>query len=289
MNVKKAVIPIAGRGTRFLPATKATSKELLPILNRPMIEYVMDEVLHSGLTEVIFITSAASANTLKYYERDFDLEHFLESHNKNGLRDLVREIGSKVKVNFVLQTEQLGLGHAILQAENLIGSDEAFAVLLPDDLTINEQTPVTKQLLDVYYKNNASVIGVMEVPEDKVHLYGVISYSDIIDSKTFMMSGMVEKPKAEEAPSLLATPGRYILTRNIFKYLKMISRGAGSEFQLTDGISLMLESEKVVAHKFDGDRYDTGSLEGYLAATIDFAMKDEKLAKVIREKINALL
>lgn len=289
MNVKKAVIPIAGKGTRFLPVTKAIPKEMIPILNRPMIDYVIDEVVHSSIEEVLFVTSEGKEATENFYKPNEELEQFLKAAGKSQLEDKVRALGRKIKLSTVIQKEQLGLGHAILQAKDFIGNDEAFAVLLPDDLTVNKMKPVTSQLIDIYNEKKSSVIGVMEVAPEKVHLYGVIKYKKALSDCTFLMEDMVEKPSLEEAPSFLATPGRYILSQNIFSKLETIPRGAGGEFQLTDAISELAQTEKVYAHKFSGKRYDTGSLEGYLKATIDFALENPTLAKVLKEHLNEVL
>ena len=291
LNVKKAVIPIAGKGTRFLPATKSLPKEMIPIISRPMIDYVIDEVIDSGIEEVIFVTSASGEKriTEDFYKPNPELEKFLETNNKQALKQMVQALGNKIKTSSVIQHEQLGLGHAIATSEQLVGTDEAFAVLLPDDLTLGHNQPVTSQLLDIYKQYESSVIGVMKVPEDKVHFYGVIDYSEKLSDRLFVMKDMVEKPSRDKAPSFLATPGRYILKTEIFEHLKNIPRGAGGEYQLTDAISSLSQKDKVYALEFKGDRYDTGNIEGYLKATIDFALKDPKLAEVLKKHIHEVL
>lgn len=289
MNVKKAVIPIAGKGTRFLPVTKAIPKEMIPILARPMIDYVIDEVIASGIEEVIFITSEGREITEGFYSPSTELEEFLDNAGKEKEKKIVEELGRKIRIKSVIQKEQLGLGHAIYQAKELIGDDEAFAVLLPDDITLGHETPVTAQLLELANEKKASVIGVMKVPKDKVHLYGVIKYSEQLNERSYKLVDMVEKPSKEVAPSFLATPGRYILTNEIFEHLEKIPRGAGGEFQLTDAISSLCKTQAVYAYEFSGDRYDTGSVEGYLKATIDFALKDPKLSQILRSHLDEVL
>ena len=264
---------------------------MIPILSRPMIDYVIDEVIDSGIEEVILVTGASSDKRITegFYQPNLELEDFLEKNNKLVEKEIVHKLGNKIKTKSVIQHEQLGLGHAIAQSRDLIGDDEAFAIILPDDLTLGNNQPVTSQLLDIYNQYDSSVIGVMKVPEDKVHFYGVIDYESQLDDRTFLMRDMVEKPAMDKAPSFLATPGRYILKTSIFQHLEIIPRGAGGEYQLTDAISSMLKNEKVYAYEFDGDRYDTGNVEGYLKATIDFALKDSVLSQVLKKHLDEVL
>lgn len=272
MRIRKAVIPIAGKGTRFLPATKEIPKEIIPIINVPMIHYIVKEARDAGIEQVIFVTASGKFSVEDYFDRNLELEAFLERNNKNKEIGLIREIGTMVDVMSVRQKEQLGLGHAVLCAKSMIGN-EPFAVLLGDDIVINHK-PAIKQLMDLSLKHNgSSVIGVMEVPKDQTNKYGIVK-GDIVDEKTLRMTGMVEKPKPEDAPTNLATPGRYILTPDIFEILETIPRGAGNEYQLTDAISVLCQKKDVYAYKFEGERFDTGSIPGYLDATIDFALKD---------------
>ncbi len=282
MNIKKAVIPIAGKGTRFLPATKQISKEIIPILNVPMIHYVVQEAVDSGIEQIIFVTGYGKEEIENYFDRNFELEKFLEKSNKIKELELIQKIGKMVEFTTVRQKEQLGLGHAVLMAENCI-NDEKFAVLLGDDIIINSK-PVTKQLIEVSKEHSASVIGVMEIPREHTKKYGVVD-GDKIDSKNVRMKKMIEKPDPSVAPSNLATPGRYILDKNIFKYLHVIPRGAGGEYQLTDAINELCKHEKVIANIFDGKRYDTGSMEGYLEATIDFALDSKDLSEFAKNLI----
>jgi UTP--glucose-1-phosphate uridylyltransferase len=272
MRIRKAIIPIAGKGTRFLPATKEIAKEIIPIINVPMIHYIVKEAVEAGIEQVIFVTASGKFTVEDYFDRNLELESFLERNNKTKELELIRKIGTMVDVTSVRQKEQLGLGHAVLCAKNLVGN-EPFAVLLGDDIVINKN-PAIKQLIDLSMKNNgASVIGVMEVPKDQTSKYGIVK-GDIVDERTLRMTGMVEKPKPEDAPTNLATPGRYVLGPEIFEILEKIPRGAGNEYQLTDAISVLCQKKDVFAYKFEGERFDTGSLPGYLDATIDFALKD---------------
>ncbi len=278
MKIKKAIIPIAGKGTRFLPATKEIAKEIIPIINVPMIHYIVQEAVEAGIEQIIFVTSSGKFSVEDYFDRNLELEAYLERNNKTKELELIRKIGSMVEITSVRQKEQLGLGHAVLMARNMV-EGEPFAVLLGDDIVINSN-PAIKQLMDVSVKyDGAPVIGVMEVPKADTTKYGIIK-GDVIDNRTLKMTGMVEKPKPEDAPTNLATPGRYILTPEIFEILEKIPRGAGNEYQRTDAINILCQRKPVYAYKFEGERFDTGNIHGYLDATIDFALKDPE----IREK-----
>lgn len=275
MKIRKAIIPIAGKGTRFLPATKEIAKEIIPIINVPMIHYIVQEACEAGIEQVIFVTASGKFAVEDYFDRNQELEAFLERNNKMKELDLIRKIGSMMDVTSVRQKEQLGLGHAVLCAKNMIG-DEPFAILLGDDIVINKN-PAIKQLMDCSMVNGgAPVIGVMEVPKSETNKYGIVS-GDIVNEKTLRMTGMVEKPKPEDAPTNLATPGRYVLTPEIFGILEKIPRGAQNEYQLTDAINVLCQQRDVFAYRFEGERYDTGNVHGYLDATIDFALKDPEI------------
>lgn len=291
MKIRKAVIPVAGKGTRFLPATKEIPKELIPIVNKPMIHYAVEEAVLSGIEQIIFVTSSGKSAIEDYFDRNLELEQFLEKNGKSQLACEIREIGQMTEVTTVRQKEQLGLGHAINCAKELIGN-EAFAVILADDLVVN-QTPVTKQLLSIGQEHEgASVIGVMQVERSQTYKYGIID-GDAIDSskKTYRMKKMVEKPRPEDAPTTLATPGRYILGPEIFNYLDRIPKGVGGEYQLTDAINMMASEMKVLAHVFEGTRFDTGSILGYLDATMEFALMEEEMRpeiiELMKKKISA--
>lgn len=289
MKIKKAVIPIAGKGTRFLPATKQIAKEIIPIINVPMIHHVVVEAVGAGIEQIIFVTSSGKFAVEDYFDRNQELEAYLERAGKTKELELIKKIGTMVDVTSVRQKEQLGLGHAVLMAQELVGS-ESFAVLLGDDIVVGP-TPCTRQLMDVSERNSgASVIGVMNVPRDAVSKYGIVSGTPVTDDKkTLQMTGMVEKPHPDKAPTTLATPGRYILSPEIFSILKEIPRGAGNEYQLTDAINVLCQRRPVYAHCFDGERFDTGNIMGYLDATVDFALKDpetrDAFIQILRQKV----
>lgn len=289
MKIKKAVIPIAGKGTRFLPATKEIAKEIIPILNVPMIHHIVLEAVESGIEQIIFVTSAGKFSVEDYFDRNLELEAFLEKAGKTKELEMIRKIGTMVDVTSVRQKEQLGLGHAVLMAKELVGND-TFAVLLGDDIVKNP-IPCTKQLMDVSARHGgATVIGVMEVPKADTSKYGIVKGQPVSgDANTLRMEAMVEKPKPEVAPSTLATPGRYILSPEIFSILQEIPRGAGNEYQLTDAINVLCGRRDVYAHKFHGERFDTGHLMGYLDATVDFALQDpairDSFVEILKSKI----
>lgn len=290
MKIKKAVIPIAGKGTRFLPATKTIGKEIIPILDIPMIHYAVLEALESGIEEIAFITSANKKEVEDYFHQNEDLNQFLKEKNKTEYLQKINFFKDKMKFISIIQDKPLGLGHAVLQAKEFVGQDY-FAVILPDDI-VRGSDPVTKQLIEVLDEYGGdSIIGVMEVEKEDTKKYGIID-GNIIDGKTYLMKDMVEKPEPSEAPSNLATPGRYILSNKIFSHLENLSKGSGGEYQLTDAIKQLCASNKVLAHIFSGNRYDTGSLKGYLSATIDFALERPDLRNflvdIMKEKIGNL-
>lgn len=289
MKIRRAVIPVAGKGTRFLPATKQVPKEMIPIINLPMIHYVVEEAILSGIEQIIFITSSGKNAIEDYFDRNFELEDFLIKSGKVKELELIQQIGKMVEVTSIRQKEQLGLGHAVLCAKDVVGN-EPFAVILGDEI-VRGPNPVTKQLIDISSKNNnANVIGVMEIDPLETYKYGIVK-GDYIDDKkqTMRMHTMVEKPRPADAPSNLATPGRYVFRPEIFDALKVIPKGVGGEYQLTDAINLLAKESEVYAHIFEGDRFDTGSIEGYLNATIEFALmnKDSEpmMRRLIKEKM----
>ncbi len=292
MKIETAVIPVAGKGTRFLPATKEVPKEMIPLVNRPMIDYAVEEAVLSGIKQVIFVTSSGKTAIENYFDRNLELEEFLARNGKTQELDLIRDIGTKIEVVTVRQKEQLGLGHAINCARPLVGSDN-FAVILGDDLVLSK-TPVTAQLAAACEKHQAmSAIGVMNVAREETYRYGIVAGNAIGgDPSTIVMTDMIEKPKPENAPTTLATPGRYILSKGIWDCLSEIPRGVGGEYQLTDAIKMLASREKVLAHTFIGDRFDTGNIEGYLDATVEFALRNpataEMMKKIIREKAKNL-
>ncbi|MCR9203893.1 MAG: UTP--glucose-1-phosphate uridylyltransferase GalU [Halobacteriovoraceae bacterium] len=289
MKIRTAVIPVAGKGTRFLPATKETPKELLPIVNKPMIHYAVEEAVLSGIEQIVFVTSSGKSSVEDYFDRNLELEEFLIRNNKEDLAEKIKAIGQMTEIVTVRQKEQLGLGHAINCASSLI-SNEPFAVILGDDLVLSK-VPVTKQLMGIMEENGgSSVVGVMEVPAEETKKYGIIDGKVLpTDSKTYKMDKMIEKPDPDVAPTNLATPGRYVFDPSIFDYLNTIKRGVGGEYQLTDAINAMAKEKSVLAHIFEGDRFDAGSVKGYLEATVEFALRDpslkETMLKICKEKI----
>lgn len=285
MRIKKAVIPVAGKGTRFLPATKQLPKEMIPILGRPMIHYVVDEVVRSGIEQIIFVTASGKWSIEDYFDSNKELENFLEEKGKFEELKMCQNISDMIEVVSVRQKKPLGLGHAILCAQHVVGDDN-FAVLLGDDIIIGEKA-ATKQLMDVSTRNSGvPVIGVMEVDREDTSKYGIVDGKFIDENKkTLKMEKMIEKPKPELAPTNLATPGRYILPSSIFDYLKKIKPGAGGEYQLTDAINLMCQDTDVFAHLFVGERFDTGSVEGHLNAIVDFAIKDPQYSETMKNII----
>ena len=264
-KITKAVFPVAGLGTRFLPATKAIPKEMLPIIDKPLIEYAVEEAVNAGITEIIFITSHTKRAIEDHFDQNFELEEKLQNAGKDGfLEKINRDIFKDIKFTYVRQKTQNGLGDAILHSEHLI-QEEAFAIVLADDLIINNPSCIT-QLISSYDEHKCSIIGVNEVPQNEIEKYGVISIDESSSTKnSFFLNDIVEKPKTNP-PSNLAVVGRYVLSRNIFKYLKNLKPSVGGEVQLTDAIKLMLNDEKVVGHLYEGKKFDCGSRHGYVNA-----------------------
>jgi len=264
-KVTKAVFPVAGLGTRFLPATKAIPKEMLPIIDRPLIEYAVEEAVNAGINEVIFITSHTKRAIEDHFDQNFELEEkLLSAGKKEYLEKINRDIFSNIKFTYVRQKTQNGLGDAILHSEHLI-QEEAFAIILADDLIINNPSCIS-QLMEIYEENECSVIGVNEIPENETEKYGVISIDEPSSiNNSFVLKDIVEKPKSN-APSNLAVVGRYVLSSKIFKYLKNLEPSVGGEVQLTDAIKLMLNDEKVIGFLYEGTKFDCGSRHGYVNA-----------------------
>lgn len=282
--IKKAVIPAAGYGTRFLPITKALPKELLPIIDRPTIEYIVNEAIEAGMTDILLIVSSNKNAIIDYFDYNIELETILLSKNKNYEYGLVRNIGVGANIHFIRQREQLGLGHAVLQAEAFI-SGEPFAVLLGDDMYVGKNQPAIKQLADVYEKVQSTVLGTMEVELKNTSKYGICIPKDGEKGPIIELKGVVEKPKIEEAPSRSAIGGRYILTPAIFDFLKSQSRGAGNEIQLTDAILRLMSKEKVYAFDIQGKRYDVGNKVDYIEAILDFGLQKDE----IKDDLKALI
>ena len=277
MQVRKAVFPVAGLGTRFLPATKASPKEMLTVVDKPVIQYVVEEAYASGLRQMVFVTGRTKRAIEDHFDLNIELENELEAKSKKELLDVVRRIKpDDMSCFFVRQEKPLGLGHAVGCAREIIGK-EPFAVLLPDDLMLND-IPVTRQLIDIYEKNNASVIGVQEVPLEHVERYGIVETGD-----NERITGIIEKPRANEAKSNLAVSGRYIFTAEIFDSLAQVTPGALGEIQLTDAIQILLKSQDAYAKKFEGKRYDCGDKLGYLQANVELGTQHQELGSEFQD------
>jgi len=289
-KVRKAVFPAAGLGTRFLPATKAQPKEMLPIVDKPIIQYGVEEALHSGIQNIIIVTGRGKSAIEDHFDVSFELEYLLESRSKKELLAIVRGISDMINVSYIRQKEALGLGHAVLRAQELVG-DEPFAVVLADDL-IDAETPCLLQLLDVYNFFNAPVLAVMEVPNDKISAYGVIDAEPVSHNgsseRVYRIRDLVEKPSAADAPSNLAIIGRYVLTPEIFGCVQAIDAGAGSEIQLTDALRYQLRSRPLYACRFEGTRHDAGDKLGFLKATVEYALRRHDLGGPFREYLKGL-
>jgi UTP--glucose-1-phosphate uridylyltransferase len=273
-KIRKAVFPVAGLGSRFLPATKAQPKEMLPIVDKPLIQYAVEEAVAAGITEMVFITGRNKRAIEDHFDKAYELETELEAAGKEALLDLVRNVIPKnVNCIYIRQTAPLGLGHAVLCARPVVGN-EPFAVLLADDFmdTASGTKPVLAQMVDIFNREGNSILAVQDVPRAETRQYGVVSvtpYKDGLEE----VNGIVEKPQPEVAPSTLAVVGRYVLTGRIFDYLENIEQGAGGEIQLTDGIAALMRDQKVLAYRYDGQRYDCGSKLGYLKATVAMGLK----------------
>jgi len=280
--IKKAILPVAGFGTRFLPATKAIPKEMLPIIDKPLIEYAVEEAVDAGIEEIIFITSHTKIAIENHFDTNFELEEKLIQNNKNDFIELINPKKFKnIRFTYVRQKSQKGLGDAISHASHLI-KDESFAVILADDLIFSDESCL-QQLIKIYENTKASVIGVNEVELEDISKYGVID--PIFEDDKITIKNIIEKPKTSDAPSNLAVVGRYILNNNIFKYLDEIKEDASNEIQLTDAIKLMLEDYEISACKYKGIKFDCGSKKGFVAATVFKGLNDENIKKTIKELI----
>ncbi|KIF81347.1 UTP--glucose-1-phosphate uridylyltransferase GalU [Noviherbaspirillum autotrophicum] len=270
-KIRKAVFPVAGLGTRFLPVTKASPKEMLPIVDKPLIQYAVEEAAAAGITEMIFVTGRNKRSIEDHFDKAYELESELASHGKLKLLEEVQSLlPDNLHYSYVRQSEMLGLGHAVLCAKPLVG-DEPFAVVLADDL-IDAEVPVLRQMIDLYDQHANSVIGVQNVPLEQTSQYGIVRPQSM-GVRIHRIADMVEKPQPEHAPSTLGVVGRYIFTPEIFDYLERVTPGSGGEIQLTDAVAAMLNKHPVLAYEFRGRRYDCGSKLGYLEATVDFALK----------------
>ena len=288
MKVRKAVFPAAGLGTRFLPATKAQPKEMLPIVDKPIIQYGVEEAMAAGCDQIIIITGRGKQSIEDHFDVSYELEKMLEERNKTDLLKIVREISDLMHVFYVRQKEALGLGHAVLMAKELV-NDEPFATLLADDV-IDAKVPCLKQMIDVFNEKQASVLAIQKVEGKAISAYGVIKGKPVEGSggKLFEVLDLVEKPKFEDAPSDLAVIGRYVLTPTVFETLTDIRAGAGGELQLTDGLRALLKKEKIYGFIFDGKRHDAGDKLGFLKATVEFALKRPDLGEPFKKYLKSL-
>lgn len=289
-RVRKAVFPAAGLGTRFLPATKAQPKEMLPLVDKPLIQYGVEEAIHSGIQNIVIITGRGKSAIEDHFDVSFELEHLLETRNKKDLLATVRDISDMIDVAYIRQREALGLGHAVLRARAIVGN-EPFAVVLSDDV-IDAEIPCLRQLLDVYEFFGASVVALMEVPPEALSAYGVVDAEPVSHNgcrdRLYRIRNMVEKPRQQDAPSNLAIIGRYVLTPEIFESLEMIEAGSLGEIQLTDGLKHLLRNRPIYGYKFEGTRYDAGDKLGFLKATVEFALRRDDLGRPFRDYLKTL-
>jgi UTP--glucose-1-phosphate uridylyltransferase len=288
MRVRKAVFPAAGLGTRFLPATKAQPKEMLPLVDKPIIQYGVEEALAAGCDQIIIVTGRGKSAIEDHFDVSYELEKMLEERGKTDLLQIVRQISDLIHIAYVRQKEALGLGHAVLTARELVGN-EPFAVLLADDV-IDAEVPCLKQLMNVFEKVQCSVLATQVVEGPGISAYGVLDAKPVPGSngKLYEVSNLVEKPRAQDAPSNLAVIGRYILTPTVFETLSDIKAGAGGELQLTDGLRALLQKEKIYGYVFEGKRHDTGDKLGFLKATVEFALKRPDLGGPLRQYLKTL-
>jgi UTP--glucose-1-phosphate uridylyltransferase len=287
-RIRKAVFPVAGLGTRFLPATKTVPKEMLPIIDKPLIQYAVDEAIEAGCDTLVFVTNRYKHAVADYFDKAYELEHRLEKSGKFELLELVRNVlPDGVQAIFVTQTEALGLGHAVLCAKSVIG-DEPFAVMLPDDVIWNRGPGALAQMADLAEQEQCSVIAVQQVPREQTATYGIVA-TDAFSGRYARISGIVEKPEPDVAPSTLAVVGRYVLDSRIFALLEMTKPGKGGEIQLTDAIAHLLAERTVNAYRFKGTRFDCGTHIGLVEATIRFALDHEILSEPVRRSMQAAL
>ncbi|WP_427127095.1 UTP--glucose-1-phosphate uridylyltransferase GalU [Priestia megaterium] len=286
MTIKKAVIPVGGLGTRFLPATKAQPKEMLPIVDKPAVQYIVEEAVKSGIESIIFITGRNKKSIEDHFDKSIELEQMLEEKHKFNMLKEVQTISSMASIHYIRQKEPLGLGHAILCAEQFIG-DEPFAVLLGDDIMTSEE-PALKQMIQAYETTNQSVIGVQKVDVEEVSKYGIIQPKNQSGS-LHEVSDLIEKPSIEQAPSTIAVMGRYILNPSIFSYLKTIERGVGNELQLTDALRVVCDKERLFALELEGQRFDIGDKIGYMKAMVEVALKRKDLRQTFLSYLEGIV
>ena len=286
-KIKKAVFPVAGLGTRFLPATKASPKEMLPVVDKPLIQYAVEEAVEAGIEDLIFVTGRNKRSIPDHFDKAYELEAELEAKGKDKLLKLVKDIvPPHVTCIYLRQSEALGLGHAVLCAKPVVG-DEPFSVILADDLIDNGGNGCVKQMVESYEQHNSSILAVQQVEKDETDKYGIVSLKDKNENEGFI-SGIVEKPSPADAPSTLAVVGRYILNPRIFHFLEKTQKGAGGEIQLTDAIADLLAEEQVFAYPFEGIRYDCGSKLGYLQANVELGMKHPEIGAEFKKYLSNL-
>lgn len=283
MKVRKAIIPAAGLGTRFLPATKAQPKEMLPIVDKPTIQYIIEEAVASGIEEILIITGRNKKSIEDHFDKSVELEMELSKANKEELLELVRDISDMVDIHYIRQKEPKGLGHAIYCAKSFVGN-EPFAILLGDDV-VDSEVPCLKQLMDCYNEYKTSILGVQTVAKENVNKYGIVDGLHI-ENRVYKVKKLVEKPSVEEAPSNVAILGRYIITPKIFEILENTKPGKGGEIQLTDALESLISNEAMYAYNFEGRRYDVGDKLGFLEATIELALKRPELREGFIEYLN---
>ena len=286
-KVRKAIIPAAGLGTRFLPATKAQAKEMLPIVDKPTLHYIIEEAIASGIEEILIITGRSKKCIEDHFDRSVELELELEKSGKQSMLDMVQDISNMVDIHYIRQKEPRGLGHAINCAKVFVG-DEPFAILLGDDIVYNDQKPCLKQLIDCYNEYHTSVLGVQTVPHEKVNKYGIVDGTFVKD-RVMKVKGLVEKPNIDEAPSDVAILGRYIVTPKIFEILDRTKPGKGGEIQLTDALLELMNEEEMYAYDFEGRRYDVGDKLGFLEATVEYALRRDGLKDKFTDYLKDIL
>lgn len=287
-KVRKCVFPVAGMGTRFLPATKANPKEMMPVVDKPLIQYAAEEAVAAGIDTLIFVTGRNKRSIPDHFDKAYELEAELEARGKQALLKKVQDIlPSNITCVYLRQAEALGLGHAVNCARPVVG-DEPFAVILADDLISNDGDNSLKQMLDIYNETGGSVLGVERVPMEETYKYGVVG-GEQVRERLWKASEIVEKPSPEDAPSNISVVGRYILTPGIFDMVDKAGRGVGGEYQITDAIALLMKDEPVFAYEFEGKRYDCGSKEGYLEATVEYGLEHEELGKEFHAYLKALV
>jgi UTP--glucose-1-phosphate uridylyltransferase len=284
-KVTKAVFPVAGMGTRFLPATKASPKEMMPIVDKPLIQYAVEEAVAAGITDMIFVTGRSKRAIEDHFDKAYELENELAARGKSEMLDFVRNmLPRNINCIYIRQAEALGLGHAVLCARPAVG-DEPFAVLLADDL-LDGQPPVMKQMVEAFDYYHCSVLGVQDVPRADTRSYGIVASRPLAE-RVEQITGIVEKPRPEDAPSTLAVVGRYVLTPEIFHHLAKVTAGSGGEIQLTDGIASLMQQQQILAYRYEGIRYDCGSKLGYLQATVELGLRHSEVGSAFADYLKA--